>query len=817
MSKLCFHCHSEVKDASVPKLSVLGEEREFCCNGCEAVCKAIVDSGNEDYYKYRTAPSGNASRSEELDAMLERLRLYDHPDIQKDFVRSFEGAREASLLLEEIHCAACLWLNEQHLRKLPGVLDVEMDYAAQQARVRWDPEQIKLSDILRAITDIGYVAHPYDPAQREALLAEQKHRDIKRIVIAVVFGMMVMQFSFSTYFFGGADAAGKHPLWIEIGRWTSLAVTALLMAYPGQVFFRDAWRDLKHRRLGMDVPVVLGLSIAWLGSLRTVLTGQGEVYFESIAMFVLFLLLARYAEFRARVVATGLLDRLNKIVPRMATRLTEGGIEERSAVVDIKPGERLRLSPGETVPVDGILEEGVCQVDESLLTGEARPVLKHRGDLLVSGSIVVDQNVVITAARDSHDSTLSDMSRLVSRGAQSKPGYVQIADRVSVYFVGVILLIAVATFVYWSVWGEGDAIANVVAVLIVTCPCALALAAPVALSLSAAGLSQYGVLPLRMDAIERLKKINHAAFDKTGTLTEGRPKVERTECRGSRDVSWYLGVAAALESGSEHPYAKAITEAVGEQVGDRAEFTVLRRRNEPGKGIAGEIEGEEWRIGNATFVTNAEVQDEAEDLREYRKGGGTVLFLGRRGAVEAVFFLVDPLRQGVESFLATLHQRGIKHLAVLSGDHPESVDAVAKRLGIDVSFGGVSPREKMDWVASQQRAGHKVAMFGDGVNDAPTLAQADVSFSFSGATDLAQASSDFIILRHGYEALGDVWALLYKTDRIIRQNLLWALLYNLTAIPFASMGMVPPWAAALGMSLSSTLVVANALRLRRAV
>ncbi len=811
MSQPCFHCHSDIVDASPPSMKVLGEEREFCCQGCEAVCKAIVRSGNEDYYKYRTAPSGSASKREELEAMLERLKLYDHPDIQKDFVRTSGDAREAALLLEEIHCAACLWLNEQHLRKLPGVLDVEMDYTAQQARIKWDPQQIKLSEILKAISDIGYVAHPYDPAQREALIAEQKHRDINRIIIAALFGMMVMQFSFSTYFFGTPDENGDYPLWIQIGRWTSLAVTALLMAYPGQVFFRDAWRDLKHRRLGMDVPVALGLSIAWLGSLHTLLTGQGEVYFESIAMFVLFLLLARYAEFRARVVATGLLDRLGKIVPRMATRLTETDKDERVAVVDVQPGDRLRLSPGETVPVDGVLENGSCQVDESLLTGEAKPMLKKQGDRLVSGSLVVDQAVVICALSDAHGSTLNDMGRLVSRGAQSKPGYVQMADRVSGYFVAAILTVATATFLYWSLRGEGDAIANVVAVLIVTCPCALALAAPVALSLSAAGLSRYGVLPLRMAAMERLRKVDHVVFDKTGTLTEGSPRVEKVQRLGEWDVPRCLQVAAALEQGLEHPFAKAVRAAAKANGG--AEPVVEDRRNMPGRGISGQLSGRQWRIGNARFV--APGRDlETESVRAYQQGGGSVLFLACEGEPVAMFFLADHVREGLEGFLASLRKQGVRQVTVLSGDHPQSVAALAHKLGIADFHGGMSPQEKMHWVATRQEQGERLVMFGDGINDAPTLAQADVSFSFAGATDLAQASSDFIVLRHGFSGLGEVWALLYKTDRIIRQNLLWALLYNLLAVPVAAAGMVPPWAAALGMSLSSTWVVVNALRLR---
>jgi len=792
-----------VSERRPPVFEVSGAPRRFCCEGCAAVCRAIVESGNEDYYRYRDAPARVVDASE-LDALDERFGLYDHPGIQKDFVRGGGDWKEASLILEQIECAACLWLNERHLRKLDGVLDVEMDYTSQQARIRWDPRRLQLSDILRAIAAIGYVAHPYDPARREQLAREQKQRSIQRLIFAGVLGMVVMNFSLSSYLFGAPDARGDYPMWIDIGRWTSLFVTALLLAYPGQVFFRDAWRELRSRQLGMDIPVALGLTLAWLASLHATLTQRGEVYFESIAMFVLFLLAARYAELRARLRAAALLDRVATIVPREVVRVDADGEEERVPLFEIAPGDELLLSPGEVVPVDGILVEGEGGIDESLLNGEATPRHKMPGDRLAGGAVNIDQRIRMRATADAGDSTLERIQRLTEVGLHSQPPMVRLADRVAAWFVPGVLLVALLTGLYWW-WAEpARVLPSVIAVLIVTCPCALALAAPVATTLGAAGLSRLGVVALRMAAIERVHHLDTLVFDKTGTLTRGEPEVVAIEAVEGIDVSRCIAFAAALEEGSEHPFARAIRR--------RAEglpkVTMTRHANHPGEGIEAERDGEIWRIGSAGFAGGAAAPAECA------RAGDSFLFLSRNGEWVARFRLRDPLRDGIDEALAGWRKLGIGRFVVLSGDAAGAVEALAARLGMDLALGEMSPEDKLRWLESEQRGGSRLAMFGDGINDAPTLAMADVSFAFSNATDLARASSDFLLLNPGYAGLPEAFALMRSTRRVILGNLSWALAYNLAAIPLAAVGLVPPWAAAIGMSLSSTLVVANAMRLR---
>ncbi len=805
MTNECFHCGTPVSGRHAPEFEVLGAPRRFCCEGCAAVCRAIVASGNEDYYRYRDTPARVVDAAE-LERLDERFGLYDHPGIQKDFVRGDGDWKEAALILENVECAACLWLNERHLRELEGVLDVEMDYTTQQARVRWDPCRIRLSDILRAIAAIGYIAHPFDPARRERLRAERKQRSVQRLLFAAILGMVVMNFSLSSYLFGAPDANGDYPMWIDIGRWTSLFVTALLLAYPGQLFFRDAWRQLRAGRLGMDVPVALGLTLAWIGSLIATVRQQGDVYFESIAMFVLFLLAARHAELRARSRASALLDRVSAIVPREVARIGDDGAIERVPVIEIAPGDELLVAPGEVVPVDGIVVEGEGSIDESLLSGESVPRKRGAGDRVPGGAVNIDQRLRLRATADASDSTLERIQRLTEVGIHTQPRMVRLADRAAAWFVPVVLTIAVLTGLYGWWIGDPHALAHVVAVLIVTCPCALALAAPVATTLGAAGLSRLGIVPLRMAAIEHARHLDTLVFDKTGTLTRGEPEVVSIEVAEDAREADCLAIAAALEQGSEHPFARAIRHRAGGLFGE----DLREHANHPGQGVEAMRGDRNWRLGSAHFCGIANQIDP-------ECSGDSRLFLVCDGRRMATFRLRDPLRDDVATALREWRRLGIRRLVVLSGDEAGAVEALASRLPVDLALGGMSPEDKLRWLESEQRAGHHLGMFGDGINDAPTLALADVSFAFSNATDLARASSDFVILNSGYAELPRAFRLMFSTRRVIAQNLAWALAYNLGAIPLAAAGLVAPWAAAIGMSLSSTLVVANAMRLGRRI
>ena len=769
-----------------------------------------MEAGLADYYHHRAGSAASASQPV-IPEFLSRVSLYDRPEIQKEFVLQQQDWSEASLLLENIRCPACLWLNEKHLRSLPGVIDVHIDDVTQRARVRWDPETIQFSQILTAIADIGYIAHPYDASRSEQLQLVRRRRSTEKLIFAGAVGMLVMNFSLATYFMGGSDASGALPLWIIIGCWTSLLLVSMIMSYSGQEFFIGAWNDVRNRRLGMDVPVVLGLAAAYAGSFYTTITGHGEVYFDSIAMFIFFLLLARRYELGGKLMAADHLDRLARVIPGSALRIDSNGVRQDVAVEDLVPGDLIRLVPGDTAPVDGTINSGVSSFDESLLTGESSPVLKQAGDNVAAGSVNGDQPVLVKVSKSIRASALSEIRQLVEHGLEQRPRYAQLAQRVASGFVAVILVIAAATASYWLLAGSDIWLSSTIAVLIVTCPCALALATPVALTVSAGRLIKMGVLPLRMEALDLLAKSDYFVFDKTGTLTAGKPGLVDVVPLSDLGRNEALQYAAAISADSEHPLARALSDVDRQNIVDVKDI-----RNKPGAGISATIDGRQWRLGKPEFALSERLMDSDIQLQieSCRSKGQTVSLLSDREAVQAIFIFEDLVRPGIEKMLAGLTESGITHFSILSGDAHSSVMKIGKKLGINDCHGGMAPAEKLGWIASKQKEGFRVAMFGDGINDAPALAAADVSISFSDATDLANVSSDFLILGKDAHVLVEAMILARKTRRNIMQNFSWAAAYNFIAIPFAALGMIPPWGAAIGMSFSSLFVVTNALRLR---
>ncbi|UCB56027.1 MAG: heavy metal translocating P-type ATPase [Thiotrichales bacterium] len=809
----CFHCGLPVPETQqVPALEVDGQPRAFCCHGCRAVCKAIIDAGLADYYQHRTEQAVTANQ-QVLPDFLEQLTLYDRPEIQQGFVSTQNEWSEATLLLENIRCPACLWLNEKHLRSLPGIIDVHIDDITQRARVRWQTESIRLSQILGAIADIGYIAHPYD-ASRNALLQKlRRRRSTERLIFAGAVGMLVMNFSLASYFMADTTAATGLPLWVSIGRWTSLVLATLLLAYPGQEFFAGAWGDLRNRRLGMDIPVVLGLVFAYAGSLHATLSGSGDVYYDSIAMFVFLLLLARRYELGGKLRAANHLDRLSRFTPRTAQRIESDGSREATAIEALLPGDLISLVPGETVPVDGTISRGSSSFDESLITGEAHPVLKQHGDHVVAGSVNGEQPVVLRVTRTLQSSTLSEIQQLVERGLEQRPRYAVLAEQAAGWFVAAILVIAVSTAGYWLQNDPDVWLPNTIAVLIVTCPCALALATPVALAVSAGRFMELGVLPLRMRSLDDLAGSDTFVFDKTGTLTQGRPALSKVYPVGDLGHDQCLAYASALSRDSEHPLAKAVQSSTADGGTEPASLT-----NVPGAGVIAQIDGREWRLGKAGFVLqgNELTGDTASLLEACSDRGELVSLLANPDGVQAVLSFDDPVRPGVGDMLARLLKSRVSHLVVLSGDARRNVSRLCEHLGISECHADMSPHDKLAFTQSRQRQGHRIAMFGDGINDAPTLAAADVSVSFSDATDLANVSSDFILLGDDPRSLSLARTLARKTRKNILQNFAWAGGYNLIAVPFAAAGYIPPWGAAIGMSLSSLIVVMNALRLQSA-
>lgn len=808
----CYHCGLPIPTGVEINVVIDTAPRAMCCTGCQAVAEAIVASGLTEYYRHRDALP--ESPREALPAALRELGLFDHPDVQKSFVRAAgEHEREAALILEGITCAACVWLNEAHLRRQPGVTAVDINYATRRARVRWDARVTKLSALLEAVAAIGYRAHPYDAARAEELAQKERKTALWRLFVAG-FGMMqVMMYAVPVYLAQTDSGSDMTPDIERLMRWASLILTLPVVLYSAAPFFVNAWRDLKLRRLGMDVPVALGVGSAFAASLWATLSGAGEVYFDSVTMFVFFLLGGRYLEMMARQKAVRSVETLARALPALAARFLNwpGVACERVAVAELRVGDVVQIAPGETVPADGEVLAGVSMADESLLTGESRPLPKAVGAALIGGSVNVTSPLAMRVLRVGEATRLAAITRLMERAAAEKPHLVHLADRVAGRFIVAVLLLAVVTALVWWQLDPARALWVFVAVLVVSCPCALSLATPVALTVATGALARRGVLVTRGHAIEALARADHFIFDKTGTLTLGQlVLVETIALRDTPEAA--LALASALEQGSEHPLGRALREAASAQgVGHRLAAEV---RAVTGAGVLGLVDGVEWRLGRPDFVAALHGEPMPDEIAEKVGAGDTVIALGSAAGWQALFRFTDGMRPEAAAEMAALRHAGVK-LSIFSGDAPAAVRRVGDVLDIADARGGMTPEDKHAALVALQEAGGVVAMVGDGVNDAPVLAQAQVSIAMGGGADLARAQADIVLLGNDLAALHAGLLLARRTVRIVRQNLAWAFAYNLLAIPLAMTGWVAPWMAGIGMSASSLLVVLNALRLQR--
>ena len=818
----CYHCGLPIPAGVDFPVEIDRVQRGMCCAGCRAVAQAIVGNGLADYYRHRDAMP--ESPREALPQIVADFALFDHAEVQKNFVRRVEGVagaheQEAALILEGITCAACVWLNESHVRRQPGVTGIDINYTTRRARVRWDEKVTRLSAILEAIAAIGYRAHPYDVGRSEELAQKERKAALWRLFVAG-FGMMqVMMYALPVYLADG----DMTPDIEQLMRWASLILTVPVIGYSAAPFFVSAWRDLKLHRVGMDVPVALGVGAAFAASLWATLTASGAVYFDSVTMFVFFLLSGRYLEMMARQKAARSVETLARAIPVFATRLAvwpgagADAAGERVAVAELRAGDTVLVKPGETVPADGCALDGESAADESLLTGESRPVPKRAGDALIGGSVNTASPLVMRVERVGEATRVAAIQRLMERAAAEKPRLVEMADRVAGRFIVALLLLAVATALAWWWIDASRALWIFVAVLVVSCPCALSLATPAALTVATGALAARGVLVTRGHAIEALASADRFVFDKTGTLTVGHMQlVEVVPVRG--EAAFALAIAVALERGSEHPIARALT-SVGTDSGVAASAV----RATTGAGVEGIVDGRAWRLGRPEFVAamhglavSSEIQSKvgAGDTPPEVSFGDTVIALGNADGWQAFFRLSDDLRPEAAAMVARFSAAGVK-LSIFSGDAPAAAVRAGAVLGIPDARGGLSPEDKHAALTALQAAGETVAMVGDGVNDAPVLAKAQVSIAMGGGADLARANADVVLLGNDLQALPGGLVLARRTVRIVKQNLVWAFAYNFLAIPLAMTGWVTPWMAGIGMSASSLLVVLNALRLQR--
>ncbi len=769
----------------------------MCCPGCEAVAEAIVAGGLESYYRHRT---DNSSNPEALPRVLQdELELLDRSDVQQRFVETRGDAQQIQLLVEGITCAACGWLIEKRLGQMLGVREATLNLGNHRLTLVWSPDETRLSTLLGELKRIGYAAHPYESDKASERIAEENRLYLRRLGLAGLMFMQVMMATMGLWEEFNQDLSEE--MFILL-RWVSLLMTTPVVFYSCVPFFQGAVRDLRNRRLTMDVSVSLAIGGAYLAGIWATVTNTGEIYFDSVTMFAFFLLAGRYLERRARQRTVESTARLVNLLPPTAMRLNDSEQAERVLLDEVRPGDLLEVKPGESIPADGIIMQGVSSVDESALSGEYLPLAKRAGDQVVAGTLNVEGPLRVQVSAVGEQTRLSAIVRLLERAQSDKPRLGQIADQVAQYFLLIVLSCAaiVGAVWWWTVNGE-TAFWIVLAVLVATCPCALSLATPTALTTATGTFHKLGLLITRGHVLEGLNRVDTVILDKTGTLTEGRMTLERVEPFDGHDPDQALQWARMLESRSEHPIARAFGRSV-----THAEDV----QSYPGRGLEGVCDGRRLRIGKSDFVCELSRQP-ASAIPDQP---GQWLMLGDETGPIAWFVLNDRLRTDAHSLIEGLKARGLR-VILLSGDHDAVVQRMATELQIEEAIGNASPDDKLARVQQLQAEGAVVLMLGDGVNDVPVLASADISIAMGEASDLAKTNADAVLLSSHLNVLLAALTGAARTRRIMLQNLFWAAAYNAGILPLAALGMVTPAWAAFGMSASSLLVVLNALRLTR--
>lgn len=816
----CFHCGEPVPANCKLHIGIDGQSMPVCCRGCEAVALLILRSGQSRYYEYRTA---NALKPDDENLNIEAawVRLNDRQSLWGS--RLENGRFELLLQVEGIRCAACAWLIRSQLEARQGIDQVQVDISTGFVRVNWQPASIQLSKIAGILAAIGY--RPHLPLAAEESTGRQlERRDaLKRLAVAGLGMMQVMMYATALY---TGESMGISVSAERFLQWVSLLVTAPVLVYSGKVFYSSAWRSLRHGRVSMDVPVALAISIAFGMSCFNFLRGEGHVYFDSVVMFIFFLSLGRYAELliRHRNLQTGLA--LARLLPEWAEVIADGKTEQIPAA-DLRIDDRVRVKAGQAIPADGVVYSGETMVNEALLTGESRPLAKAAGDKLIAGSINQASSIIMDVTTDPDNSTVSVMGRMLLKSQTQRSRFSQLSERLAAWFVAAVLVIAALTAGFWALNDTAMLLPATLAVLVISCPCALSLATPAAIATSSRALLEQGALLTRGMALEELNKIDTVVFDKTGTLTSGKPVIAEIVLNPDRHdyrAESALKLAATLERDSSHPLASAFAShhaaaeflagvAAGKQAapetltgvsaGNQAAPDSLLNLAFHTSGISACIDGHDVRLGNAAFA-NAPMLESTSAL-------GAVWLADEHSWI-ARFELDDSLRTAAHSTVNSLQARGLD-IVILSGDHPQAVASVAAATGIDNWHAGQSPQMKMEFLHALQAQGKRVLMVGDGINDAPVLASANVSMTVSGASELANAQADFILTSSSLDSICQVFVTCENTHKVIKQNLIWALSYNLLAVPFAAAGLIQPWVAALGMSLSSLAVVLNSTRL----
>ncbi|VAW39901.1 Type cbb3 cytochrome oxidase biogenesis protein CcoI; Copper-translocating P-type ATPase [hydrothermal vent metagenome] len=788
----CFHCHEELPNNVKITASIEGKNQHVCCYGCKAVAEFINQQGYSEFYDFR----GNSQPASKAQISDSKWQQYDEAVTFATYARqTSEHMYHVTIRLEGMYCSACGWLIDKHLRGLLGITEVKLNTITKLLQVEFDKSKIALSQILSAINYLGY--QPIlskDKNTQQQSISERKDA-LKRLVVAG-FGMMfIMTVSVPLYSgeYKGIDANIKR--FFEL---ISLLAATYVYFYSGITFLKNAYRDLSNKHLGMDVPVALSISLAYWASTYNVLSANAAtIYFDSMVMFVFFLLAGRFVEMSVRHQGMSANDALSSMIPS-SVKLLQGTTIKTIPYDQITKGDIIEIATGEVVAIDGEIIAGDASIDESMITGESKSIAKTIGDTVMAGSNIDAGTIKIKSTAIGEETILASLSNLLESAQLQKPKTLLLIDKIAGWFVAIVLLLAILTAIYYSIYQADMALITVIALLVATCPCALSLATPVALTAGSVRLMKSGVLVNNLDAITKVNKIKNWFFDKTGTLTEPYMSLVKTHNFSNKADTQIIKIMAALEHNSSHPIASAFNDFFDNNI------KISDFREESSQGIKASIGRHTYKAGTKQWCDkDSEINIDTPH---------TIIYLSQNNQLIAAFELENQLRQGSKQLIKYL-QNNHHDISIISGDKTTAVAAIAATLNIKNYYSKHNPEQKINLIHQQQAQLKTTIMLGDGINDAPVLAQSDVSISFNQGTQLARAASDFIIMGSSLTSVQSLLTISQKTNNIIKQNIIWSLVYNLSVTPLAIMGYLAPWMAAIGMSLSSLFVVLNAKRI----
>ncbi len=793
----CSHCKLEFDESVMIVEEEDGKKLYFCCKGCEGVYYLLNSKGLDSFYDRL-----GSNKLEPAKVDFSDLDRFDSDAFAKKYIKNREdGFSEINLIIEGIHCSACVWLNEKVLHQSEGVVEANINYSNNKAKVVFDSDEVKLSKIIEIIRAIGYDAHPYDPKIQEEKAVKLRNEYYSRILVGVFATMNIMWIAIAEYagYFTGMEKSHKNILNIA-----EFILATPTLFYSGWIFFRGAYYGLKNRFINMDLLVSVGALLAYIYSIYAMVTQTGDVYFDSVTMIITFVLVGKYLEILSKKRAVDTLDRIIGTMPTEAL-VIKGSQKVLTPIDSIEIGDLIEAKSGEKIVVDGVLTKGSAMFDLSFLTGESEPVLIKEGEEVMSGSIVIDSVVNYKAIKRANDSIVYQITQMLSDAITKKPKIEQLANVVSGYFSVTILTIAVVTFLGWYFVGDigfEHSLIIAISVIVIACPCALGLATPMATLVGISRAAKEGILFKEATTLESMAKATTVAVDKTGTITVGEPRVVNKKYLKEFDTS----LLYALAKSSNHPISRAIAEYIKGEI-DSKEIELDSVKEIQAKGLEARYRSLEILGGNLELMKSRGVEFSIVSPN-------SLYIFAINGEVVAYFELKDTIKSGAKEFINSLKKLGIK-VIMLTGDRESVASSVAREVEIDEVRANLLPQDKAKYIDELHKRGEIVVMVGDGINDSIALAKSDIAVAMGSGADVALEVSDVVLLENSLESLKKAFLISKRVYRAIKENLGFSLVYNVTVIPLAVAGFVNPLFAALAMSLSSLIVVGNSFRIYR--